>query len=243
MIEYNNYVPNVSRETFYKNKLFSILGDSISTLEGYSVPEHAAFYEGVRRLEADVIFPEHTWWGQVIERLCGTLLVNDSFSGSTVMKHPSYMIPSYGCSDKRTEELGRDGLSPDVIMVFMGTNDWGYGTRVEPDKYGNNDKSVFSVAYSSMLEKLKKNYPQAEIWCFTLPISKCERKENFTFPYYYGGRHIEEYCRVIRECAYEYGCKVIDLYGANAPHDTIDGFHPNAKGMKTIADTVLSLMI
>ena len=29
----------------YKNKLFSVLGDSVSTLEGYSVPESAVYYD------------------------------------------------------------------------------------------------------------------------------------------------------------------------------------------------------
>ena len=191
-------------------------------------------------MESDVLLPEHTWWGQVIERLEGSLLVNNSFSGSTVIKHRSCMIPSYSCSDERTGNLGRNGLSPDVIMIFMGTNDWGCGARVEPDNYGNVGEAVFSVAYSTMLEKLKKNYPEAEIWCFTLPVSTCKKHEDFAFPYYYGGRHIEEYCRVIRECAEEYGCRLIDLYRANTPHDTIDGFHPNADGMKTIAEAVLS---
>ena len=55
----------------YKNKLFSILGDSISTLDGYTEPDGAAFYTGMEKFRADVFTPDDTWWGQVIQYLGG----------------------------------------------------------------------------------------------------------------------------------------------------------------------------
>lgn len=225
----------------YKDKKFSILGDSISTLDWYSQPEYAAFYQGARKFEANVFAPEDTWWGKVIDCLEGRLLVNNSFSGSTVCKLRGCAFPSYGCSDERTSDLSKDGCMPDVIMVYMGTNDWGCNVRpiaVDPEDKG--DLSIFSVAYQSMLKKLYQNYPQAEIWCFTLSVSAFSKSEEFVFPYRYKGRHIEEYCKVIRECAQFSGCKVIDLYSWNEPYDTIDGFHPNSVGMQTLADAVIS---
>jgi hypothetical protein len=90
-----------------------------------------------------------------------------------------------------------------------------------------------------MLEKLKRNYPNAEIWCFTLPISRCSAREDFRFPYCFGGRHIEEYCDAIRACAETYECKVVDLYVHEEAYDTMDGFHPNASGMTTLANAVM----
>ena len=57
--------------------------------------------------------------------------------------------------------------------------------------------------------------------------------------YYSGGWHISEYCDIIRTCALENKCRVIDLYNTAEPYDTIDGFHPNAIGMKIIAEAVL----
>ena len=65
----------------YKNKLFSVLGDSISTLEGYSVPESAVYYDTAHKLTLGVLTPKDTWWGQVIDHLGGKLLINNSFSG------------------------------------------------------------------------------------------------------------------------------------------------------------------
>lgn len=147
----------MSTQDSYKNKLFSVFGDSISTLDGYSEPDDAVFYDGLRRLEANILSPDDTWWGQVIRQLGGELLVNNSFSGSMVTKHRNCMFPSYGCSDERTAALGRDGLLPDVIMVYMGTNDWGYGVKPTPETPSEEgDISVFSVAYKCMLEKLQK---------------------------------------------------------------------------------------
>ena len=225
----------------YDGKLFSILGDSVSTLDGYSIPSDAAFYAGMNKFRSDVFAPEDTWWGQVIERLGGKLLVNNSFSGSTVCRRRGCIFPSYACSDERTSELCRDGQNPDVIMVFIGVNDWGFAVKPIPDDGEEDDLSVFSVAYDLMLQRLHKNYPDAEIWCFTLPVTTRSADESFTFPFRFGGVHTEEYCSVIRACAQKRDCRVIDLYALSllCPYDTFDKFHPNADGMRRIAHDVL----
>ena len=233
----------MSPHSKYCGKLFSVLGDSISTLCGYSIPEDAVFYESVRRLDADVFLPEDTWWGAVIERLGGRLAVNNSYSGSMVCKHPDCLIPSYGCSEERTSGLHREELVPDVIMVFMGVNDWGRGMKPLPELDTEaDDLKVFSVAYERMLRGLRKSYPLAEVYCLTLPSCVCSRREDFVFPYSFGGIHIEKYCSAIRATADACGCRVVDLYSDAEPCDTLEGFHPNRVGMMSIADAVLCEM-
>lgn len=222
----------------YKDKYFSILGDSVSTLDGYNPPDYAVFYDWPHKCQAQVFTPEDTWWGQVIRALGGQLLVNDSFSGSTVCKLPQYEIESYGCSDARTGGLGIGNLLPDVVMILLGINDWGRGTRIDPD-YGVRGLSVFSVAYEAMLEKIRRNYPEAEIWCLMLPKSYRRQAPELVIPDRPGGRHIADYCDAIKACGEKFGCRVIDIYHPEAPYDTIDGYHPNADGMKTIANAVL----
>ena len=139
----------------YQNPYVSILGDSISTLSGVSRPDDAAFYDGMRKFEADVFAPEDTWWGQVIEALGGRLLVNNSFSGSMVCRHRSCDFPSYGCSDERTGDLEQEGILPDLIFFFMGFNDWGCGAKPMPENAAEEDDcSIFSVAYGEALKKL-----------------------------------------------------------------------------------------
>lgn len=227
----------------YNNKLFSVLGDSISTLDGYTEPEGMAYYEGAAKFSADVFFPEDTWWGAVIERLGAKLLVNNSISGSMVIKHQKCELPTYGCSDERTSALDKEGLSPDVIMVLLGTNDWGCGARLVPNGPSQeNDLAVFSIAYKAMLEKLTANYPYAEIWCMTLPVGRWSANEFYSFRYCYAGTHIDEYCEIVREMAKSFGCRLIDLYHGDERHDTIDGFHPNKSGMMTLADSVIRML-
>ena len=128
---------------------------------------------------------------------------------------------------------------PDVILVFMGYNDWGMGVPILP-REEEEDLFSFSLAYRQMLTHLRQNYPRAALWCFTLPVTRCTRRADFVFPYRYRGIHIEEYCRVIRDCAAACGARLIDLYPTDDPHDTVDGFHPTAEGMQTLARSILS---
>jgi len=225
-------------KNIYKSKI-SVLGDSLSTFEGISEPVDACFYNGWMKYESGILSPSDTWWGLVIERLSSNLLVNNSVSGSTVFKHPQYEIESYGCSDERTASLGREGVLPDVILVFMGTNDWGYG--IAPRLIGEGSSApAFSSSYSMMIRKLKKNYPDADILCLTPFAGVCTAKEGYVFPYTFGGIHIKEYCDVICEVAERLGCIAVDLYSCQREIDTVDGFHANKEGMKVIADCVLA---
>lgn len=224
----------------YQGKRFSILGDSISTFEGVTPEGYNVFYTAARKREANIVTAGETWWGRVIDALGGELLANDSWSGSLVCKHPQCEIESYGASDARTSALGREGKFPDVIMVYMGTNDWGWNMPIDPEPGREEDLSVFRVAYNAMLCKLRKNYPVAEIWCFTLAVSDSMRDFEFTLPFVTGKRAaLSEYCRAICECAGENGCRVIDLYQPENAYETIDDLHPDRRGMKTLAETVL----
>ena len=215
------------------------MGDSISTLAYYNPSDYAVFYDQANQLKSGVFTKEDTWWGQVIERLGGKLLVNNSFSGSYVSKLPAVEIESYGCSDERTSRLGLGPLKPDVIMIFLGINDWGRGIPVFPTEY-RSGLSVFSQAYDAMLTKIKQNYPDAEIWCLTFPVSYDMNHPNRPFPTHFGGRDIVEYCKAIKDCGARAGCKVLDIYKPESPFEAFDGFHPSANGMKTVSDLIFA---
>ena len=230
------------KETDYKGKYFSVFGDSISTLEGYSEPESAVFYNSGNMKVSGVKTPSDTWWGIVIERLKGKLLVNNSCSGSTVCRSDFPEVGSYACGDKRTSALGKGDLVPDVIMVYLGTNDWGFGKKVFFDeRYDseNDIEDIFSSAYGLMLKKLTKNYPDAEIWCFTIPRNKCPEEDN-GFPFFSKDKFpMNDYCEVIRTSAKKCGCRLIDLYKNGELFDAMDDVHPLAEGMRTISKSVL----
>lgn len=224
----------------YTGKLFSVLGDSISTLAGYSEPCDMAYYTWEIKQRAGISAPEQTWWGEVIDTLGAELLVNDSIYGSTAVRLRGCEYPSYGFAAERIAALSDGERTPDVVMVYMGTNDWGGGVKPVPEDDSDAlDTSVFSVAYARMLDGIRAAYPGAEIWCLTLPLTECSGNPDFAFPYRYHGRHIEEYCDAIRAVALACGCRVIDLYRSGRRPDTLDGFHPNRAGMHTIAEAVL----
>ena len=98
-----------------KGRIFSVLGDSISTFAGYT-PAEAVFYDMWTKKEAGVFQPEDTWWMQVINGLGGALGVNNSYAGSLVSGH----MATSGTAGQRLTALGAKG-NPDVILVASGS--------------------------------------------------------------------------------------------------------------------------
>lgn len=226
----------------YYGKQFSILGDSISTLEGYNSKGYKVFYADENCEKSDVKEMKDTWWGKVIDFFGGELLVNNSWSGSRVTKLPNNenLFPS-GCSDERTGKLHINNVKPDVIIIYLGTNDWAFGVELDGTRLLTDELKMqyFAAAYETMLEKTKTNYPNAEIWCCTLNITFMSSNPSFNFPYKYGGTHIEEYNKIIKNTADINNCNIIDLYSYHIPYDSIDGSHPNADGMNTLATLMI----
>ncbi len=241
----------------YFGKQFSILGDSISTLDGYNPKGYHLFYTGDTCDRTGVREMRDTWWGKVIDYLGGELLVNNSWSGSRVSKLPNQtaLFPS-GCSDERTGGLHIGEVMPDVILIYLGTNDWAYGVRADDggiqreyyqdektglmqERYPCEDVSIFSVAYELMLHKIKRNYPNAEVFCCTLNETYMSSNPSLSFPHSYAGTHIERFNEVIRKKVESAGYKLIELYNNHVPYDAVDGTHPTATGMNTLATLVL----
>lgn len=230
----------------YYGKQFSILGDSISTLAGYNPKGYNVFYYGESSERANVKEMENTWWGKVIDFFGGELLVNNSCSGSRVTRLPDneVLFPS-GCSNERTGSLHINNIKPDVIIIYLGTNDWAFGANTSyVDNILGNDFHCdsFDFAYSQMLSKIRSNYPNAEVWCCTLNTTFMSSNPSFEFPYAPAETHIEKYNQIIKDTANMHKCKVIDLYNYNTHYDSIDGTHPNADGMNTLATLMIKEM-
>ncbi len=220
----------------YYNKTFSILGDSISTLDKYIPNGYKAFYSGDICKKSGVNTPEDTWWGKVINFFGGKLLSNSSYSGSRVTSENENFPAAY--SKKRIKDLSKKGISPDVIIIYMGFNDWANGVGLE-QVYDTSailfNSMYFADAYGGMLYELKDKYPNSEIICCTLNPTFMSLNNLFVFPYDRAGEHIEKYNDAIRKNADAEKCTLINLYFYNKPNDTIDGSHPNTDGMNTLA--------
>ena len=229
-------------ENKYFGKQFSVLGDSISTLDGFNPKGYKVFYAGDNCVKSGVVKATDTWWDKVIGFFGGELLVNNSWSGSRVTKlnDKEQLFPS-GCSDERTAALHINAVKPDVILVYLGTNDWAFGAKTgnETRILGEDSNELFDEAYDRMLKKLKSNYPESEIWCCTLCETHISKRPDFQFPHKYAGTHIEEYNEIIRDVVRCNGCRLIDLYHYKIAYDSIDGSHPTNVGMNTIATMVI----
>lgn len=165
---------------------FSIMGDSMSTLGGFIPSRWRCHYEGEISIPG-VDCKGATWWGQVIAHFGGHLVANSSFSGSTV---EGFGFPA-GCSTERAESLiGTEGEKPQVVLVFMGINDYGWGSArnqvmgmstsrsANPRDIGGPEPVALTVdhdalqrfksAYATMLDNIRTVAPDAQIWCLTL---------------------------------------------------------------------------
>ncbi len=224
----------------FAGKYFSIIGDSISTFEGYIPEGYAIFYTYEAKEVTGVKAPEETWWWQVIEHFGGILLVNNSWSGSLTCALPEFDPASCGCGDARMNALGRDGISPDHIIIFMGTNDRGFGRPVSSED--KDDLTVLENAYDLMLRKIKTNHPHTVIWCCTLPDSVCLAHPENPLPSSWNAPSAAEYAEAVKRLAAQNGSRVIHLCGNGTAYDSIDGVHPNADGMATLARAIIAEM-
>lgn len=226
----------------------SILGDSISTYDGWIPEGYNVFYP----LSGDVTDVSQTWWKSLIDDTGMELCANNSSSGSTCIGDSRCIDdPSYGCSDGRlTQMSGNQGRIPDIIIIYMGTNDLLKGIPI-----GDNDGTRlveegnienFSDAYCLILDKLESYYPTAQIYCCSLAqVGDWGTKEPFVTFENHLGLTAADYSDRIRVIAENKGLSVIDLYHCGIEIDnlhkmTTDGVHLTPGGMEYVKNAVLS---
>lgn len=225
-------------KSVYEGKTLSILGDSISTFDGYIPVGNATYYPA-----GTVTAVTDTWWKKLIDALGMTLNINNSWSGSRVTTTDGET--SAGCM-ARCEALG---TSPDVIIVWMGIND--FNNEVELGTYDGttaipSTTTTFKEAYAIMLNKILTAYPRSEVWVCTLP--QCERNAETGFPEINGnGVALTEFNKAIRELANAFGVMVLEhdkcgLTYQNMPVFNPDNLHPNKFGHSLVANNDIKQM-
>lgn len=232
----------------------SILGDSISTFDGYIPTDYNIFYPG----SGDISTVEKTWWWQVMNTAGMELNANASSSNTTVTGDSLDMTGSApGCSTKRMIDLtpGDDGPAPDILIVFMGTNDFlrsvPLGTFTEPSAQDEGITDNFCDAYELMIQKLNALYPNAQIYFCTLLETNAGDVDEYPQSYpstNKNGNTIGDFNAEIATIASAYSYPVIDIHNCGITYDTLgqytsDGVHPNAEGAKLIADYVINALL
>lgn len=206
---------------------FVIFGDSYSTHKDY-IPEGYAYYycdEGIA--------PEHpvtkmqmreTWWGQLMERTDAALVLNDSWSGSTI----GYTGYDGDCSTSssfiyRYRKLMENGFfaenEVDTILVFGGTNDSWSDAPLGAETYSDfAEKDLFNVlpAVCHFMTALKQDHPNARV----VFIGNCDIK----------GEIIDCMKRAARRLSVDF----VELHDI----DKING-HPTVLGMTQICEQIV----
>ncbi|MCH5253546.1 MAG: SGNH/GDSL hydrolase family protein [Lachnospiraceae bacterium] len=243
LLEESVQVEETNLQDRYTGKRLSILGDSLSTFEGW-IPEGYGFFFPY---DGDVKDVEQTWWKMLQEDMGMELCGNSSSSGSTCAGDSlSTDNPWYACSDYRIAELvGKGGIYPDVIIVYLGTNDLLTAVPI-----GENDGSQpveegvienFSDAYSLILDKLEAQYPSAYIFCCTLAEIGEWKEQSYEIFENRIGLTFEDYNAQIELIAETRDHPVIYLQYCGISVDNMeqyvtDGVHFNAEGMKLVRD-------
>ena len=205
-----------------------IFGDSYSTFKD-CVPEgYAVYYSPEDEKMSGVTNVADTWWHQVISEKGLELILNNSWSGSTIC-YTGYNGCDCSSSSSfiyRLRRLCEDGFFSDneidTVFVFGGTNDsWSNAPLGALKTEGVGEDDLYSVlpAIPYFFMSLKKALPRADIYC----LINTDIKPEITH-------------------ALEYSC---ELYGIKRIRfDKIEKKwgHPTPQGMKDIKDAVVAAM-
>ena len=134
----------VEAESTYKGKYLSVLGDSISSYEGY-IPQ--GFYPEYRAGSGMEV--SSMWWYQTALKLGMNICGINGCSGSGVLPAGD----GTGGNEERCVSLHTPEHTPDLILVLLGANDLFRGCSQEE----------FRAEYREMLERMQTRYPDAEI--------------------------------------------------------------------------------
>lgn len=230
-------------------KKVSIIGDSISTYNGYIPSGYRYYYP-----RGDIQNVNDTWWMSLINETGLVLLKDAAWSGSGVTGN-SEGAASAACSTQRVSDLADGDTKPDIILIYISTNDWAGSTIEVPDsrEIGSFDSrseipaegtiTNISDAYALMLYKIRTTYPQARVYCITNIEGR--QTEDQTYPIENDhNQTIHQVNHAITEIAHIFGATVVDLETCgihywNVSSYTVDGtLHPNKAGAALIKEAV-----
>lgn len=231
--------------------LVSVFGDSISTYGGFNPKGYAVYYDEEMQKRNGLTSVYDTWWAKVNQAMGAFLCVNNSYSGSMVS---GTEFPS-GCCQERIMNLRTPEHMPDMILIYLGLNDFGYGRPISCSPMNNEgltNLQCFEDAYHQMLMGLRYFYPNARIICATLMRTTLQGNSWWTFPERLGGISLDDYNDAIRRAADNCRIDLADLAKrhnrfsglskCDRRYETLDGIHPTAQGHQAIADEWISCL-
>ena len=203
-----------------------ILGDSYSTFDG-CIPEGYPSYYTKDSDDLGVTHKKHTWWAQLCKRTDSKLVLNSSYSGSTVC-HTGY----YNSDASSYSFLGRlnalceqgffEDTDIDTLIIYGGLNDYWAGSprgEIKYDAFSDEDAYAVYPAFAMLFQTAKKALPDARII--------------FILEEYLD----DEMTNSLREICAHLEIEVIEVHGVSK----VSG-HPDKNGMTKIADQIISYL-
>ena len=150
-----------------------VLGDSISTFEGYTYyPDHHWYMEGGREDKmTDVTNVRQTYWNILLSNTKGKLVALQASSGSTIchsVAKGDYVLPNSFIT--RFENMIKDGFFEktrvDTLIIPGGTNDSNRGSPIGLAKYSDwtaEDLNSFAPAVGYLFNKVKETLPDTRV--------------------------------------------------------------------------------
>lgn len=239
---------------YLRGKNVSILGDSISTYEGYtdnpsynstlSPDMNLSFYKSDNKHLSSV---NDTWWMRVINDLDFNLLVNNSCGGLHI--YGTDLFDGVPRADNLHRDTGNlSGTTPDIVFVYLGTNDTlgncevGTFEDINADLIKEVDGNYVYAqptnvveAYAIILHKIKTLYNNPDIFCLNVLQNPKNSVQNIN-------------CEIAK-VATQFGASIVDISnGTGITKKTLyrftgDKIHPNKAGMKLISYALEHAMI
>ncbi len=144
-----------------------IMGDSYSTYEGYIPEGYKPYYGDTKPKERGLRSVDDTWWRQVA-RECGyDILVNDSWSGSTVCNSIRPNDPMEYTFVRRIDKYIAEGFFDnneiDTFFIFGGTNDSWRDCPIGENKYDDFTEADLDYALPAFCYLVSKIQSQTNI--------------------------------------------------------------------------------
>lgn len=201
-----------------------IMGDSYSTYAGYVPDGYRSFYGDERKDDPIVNGAEKTWWKILEKENRLNIVLNDSFSGSTVCNTVREILSVDTSFINRMKRYAAEKFFAehdiDTVFIFGGTNDSWIDAPVGTLKYSDwteHDLKCVLPAFCALIDTVKKEVKDVIV------IINTDLKPT------------------IAECFIE-ACKKYDVcYVCLKDVDKQNG-HPTERGMEQISQQVTAQM-
>lgn len=207
-----------------------LIGDSISTFEGWIPEGYVAYYPAS---SSEIMDVSQTYWYRLIYDLMPDAVLDRNLAYSATRVAVIGTNDNYDRNDfvTRIDQIGFD--NPDIVIIHGGTNDRRASTpnHVPLGEYGFDlpidqlDRTCFRSAYVCMVRKIMERHPGVKIVCIIGDTLNTEKYQGLADS--------------IRTIAEHYGFSTVSFTYAL---ESADGVHPNASGAQYMADRIYEVM-